>query len=497
MSASILAAAIQVNKTEAWVTIGLFFVLWVVVGAVLKRFVITEEDQLLAGRNVGDALGIMTVMAAWITTGTILGTSEMAWGFGIVGIIAIMLAGGPSMLLMGIFAPRIQALMPNGRTIGDFFRLRFDKKNYYLFLPMTVIWDIGFLMSLALGAGIVLETLFNIPYHQGVIVTIGVCIVYVALAQMVSVIANDWIQGMLVMLLVVVAMSYVMAKTGISNLFDAAKAKDSALVSFKNGPALLAAGALMMYGIGSVFMDNTWWSRVWAIRRPRRTFVIAGLGWMTIALLSGLSAFVAIYRHIEISQPNQVFPKVMLEFLPTGGALIALLVMYAAIASSVAAILWAVTSLVLVDGYKQFVNPNPSKRRLTTLGAVITVVLGIAVVGLVWNKPLTVQTLLVLFGIVTGAYIFPVTMGLYWRRTNEMGAFLGVAAAVAVGAFVYYGLDRAYLYQAVILSAVVGFVVILAFTLVRPREFDWRALRESRFEDEVPSAGAGEPVARR
>src|SRR5665647_2552468 len=73
MSASILAAAIQVNKTEAWVTIGLFFVLWVVVGAVLKRFVITEEDQLLAGRNVGDALGIMTVMAAWITTGTILG----------------------------------------------------------------------------------------------------------------------------------------------------------------------------------------------------------------------------------------------------------------------------------------------------------------------------------------------------------------------------------------------------------------------------------------
>lgn len=493
MPAGALLAQIDVSSTQAWVTIAIFFVVWVLVGAVLKRFVVTEEDQLLAGRNVGNALGILTVMAAWITTGTVLGTSEFAFGFGLLGIVAIMVAGGPSMLLMGVFAPRIQSLMPDGRTVGDFFRLRYDKKNYFLFLPMTLIWDIGFLMSLALGAGIVLETLFQIPYHQGVIVTMAVCVLYVALAQMVSVIANDWIQGMLVMTLIVGTMIYIFAQTNVSDMYDSVRAQNETLFSFKQGPGLLAAAALMMYGIGSVFMDNTWWSRVWAIRDVRRVFVISGLGWMTVALLSGLSAFVVYYRNVEINQPNEVFPKALLEYLPEAGAVVALLIIYAAIASSLAAILWAAASIVLVDGYKQFVNPNPGRRQLQLLGAVVTASLGVIVIVAVWSKPLTVQTLLVLFGVVTGSYIFPVTMGLYWKRTNENGAFWGVAAGVLAGGYIYYGVDRDYLFQAVIVSSLVSFLIIMAFTLLKPRSYDWRTLRVSTFDNERRDFSASVP----
>ena len=69
-------AQVEVSQTGAWLLILGFFCIWLLIGAFLKRRVVTEEDSLLAGRGVGDALGILTVMAAWITTGTILGTSR-------------------------------------------------------------------------------------------------------------------------------------------------------------------------------------------------------------------------------------------------------------------------------------------------------------------------------------------------------------------------------------------------------------------------------------
>jgi Na+/proline symporter len=482
-------AQVEVSQTGAWLIIIGFFVVWVLIGAVLKRRVVTEEDSLLAGRGVGDALGIMTVMAAWITTGTILGTSEFAFGFGIIGIVAIMAAGGPAMIYFAILARRIRILMPNGRTVGDFFRLRFDKKNYYLFLPMTLLWDVGFMLSLALGAGIVLETLFEIPYHLGVLATLSVCVVYVALAQMVSVIANDWLQGMLLLTMLVGITTYILTQTGVADLYTSTRGENEALVSFENGPGLLAVGALMMYGVGSVFMDNLWWSRAWAIRRPKKVFILAGLGWMTVALVSGVTAFVVFHEGIAINQPNEVFPKAMLEFLPTGGALAAVLIVYIAVASSLGAILWASASLILVDGYKQFVNPTPSKGQLQRVGVAVVLVLGVIVFFGVWSQPLTVQTLLVLFGVVTGSYLFPVTMGLYWGRTNRMGTFLGVIVGVATGVIMYYGISKDFLYQAVITSSLVSGAFVFAFTLIRPEHFDWRQLREAPVEEAVAATG--------
>jgi Na+/proline symporter len=485
-----------VSPVVAFLVIGAFFVVWIAVGALLKRFVLTEEDELLAGRNVGNALGILTVMAAWTTTGTILGTSEFGYTIGILGIFAIVLGGGAAMLFFALLAPRIQRLMPTGRTVGDFFRLRYDAKNYYLFLAATLVWDIGFMVSLGLGAGIVLETLFGIPYIVGVIATTAVCIVYVALAQMVSVIANDWVQGMLIMLLMVVVMTIVYANTGIGSIYQAvASSKQSGLLSLTNGAGYLSIAGIGIYGVSSVFIDNLWWSRAWAIRNVLKVFTVAGLGWMTIALLSGLTAYIVIFRGIPITQPDQVFPKTVQEFLPGAGAIIGLMIMYAAIASTFAAILWAAASLILVDVYKQFVNPNASQAQRQWMGAAIVIGLGVVVTLASIPKPLTVQTLLTLFGVVTGAYTFPVVMGLYWSRTSRLGAFVGVIVGIVVGFYLYFGVSQGLLFQSVIVSSALSSAIVLLFTLVRPETFSWARLRTVEFEGEnVPRAVSAAPV---
>ncbi|HCV57196.1 MAG TPA: urea transporter, partial [Synechococcales bacterium UBA12195] len=60
------------------------------------------------------------------------------------------------------FAPlalRIKDLMPSARTSGDFIRLRYGRAAWWVFMVITAIYTLGFLITQAMGAGILLEAL--------------------------------------------------------------------------------------------------------------------------------------------------------------------------------------------------------------------------------------------------------------------------------------------------------------------------------------------------
>ena len=75
-----------------------------------------------------------------------------------------------------------------------------------VFMVITALYTLGFLMTQAMGAGILLEALSGFDYRLGMVVVIGVSTIYTLYGGMRAVIGTDFIQSLLIMgLLVLVA----------------------------------------------------------------------------------------------------------------------------------------------------------------------------------------------------------------------------------------------------------------------------------------------------
>src|SRR3546814_13958996 len=108
------------------------------------------EGYMLAGRNVGLAFGMATVMASWVTSNTTMLAPQFALEFGVWGMLASS-TGSLGLLLFAPLAKRIRALMPNGYTSGDFIRLRYGTPTLILFLIISISYGFFWLINLDLA----------------------------------------------------------------------------------------------------------------------------------------------------------------------------------------------------------------------------------------------------------------------------------------------------------------------------------------------------------
>src|SRR5690606_21719214 len=116
------------------------------------------EDHAIAGRNIGLALGSATVAASWITSNTTMLAPQFALQLGIWGMLAYSTAAF-GLMLFAPLAVRIRKLMPTGYTSGDFFRLRYGRTAWGIFLVFTLFYSLTWLVSMAMAGGILLEAL--------------------------------------------------------------------------------------------------------------------------------------------------------------------------------------------------------------------------------------------------------------------------------------------------------------------------------------------------
>ncbi len=101
--------------------------------------------------------------------------------------------------------------------------------------------------------------------------------------------------------------------------------------------------------------------------------------------------------------------------------------------------------------------------------AVITVLL-------VWNQPASMYQLLHVAGSGVAATIWPIAFGIYNKHVNRTATLIAMLLSVGLGLVGYFTISS---YAAPIISAVVGFVVILVGTKIKPdNNFRWSDLNE-------------------
>ncbi|NP_001279596.1 sodium/glucose cotransporter 5 [Callorhinchus milii] len=216
----------------------------------------------------------------------------------------------------------------------------------------------------------------------------------------------------------------------------------------------------------------------------------------------------------EVGCSNIAFPKLVIELMPDGLRGLMIAVMMAALMSSLTSIFNSSSTLFTMDIWKK-IRSNANERELLLVGRIVTVIL--VAVSVVWIPILQNANsgqLYVYIQSVTSYLAPPVTavfiLAVFWKRTNETGAFWGLMVGLVVGLtrmileFVYPSprcgvpdprptiLKRVhYLHFAIILCILTALIIMTISLLTKPqnenqmKNVTWWTLSQERMQPEI------------
>jgi Na+/proline symporter len=461
-----------------WLILAIFSVLWIFLGWYWGRKAKVLDDFMLAGRRIGLALGVATAMATWVTSNTTMTAPQLTLQLGVWGMLGYSL-GSVGLMLFAPLTRRIKSLLPNGYTSGDFIRLRYGKWAWRLFLLISLVYAIGWLISLGMAGGVLINALTGIDYRFGMTVIITICVLYTLLGGLRAVIGTDFIQSVLIIGGVVALAILTVNKVGYTQMHDTLLQQRPELLDLLMPASIMFLFNNLLFGVGEIFHSNVWWSRAFAFRKEvgYKAYLIAGIFWVPIPIVAGFIAMAAPSLKLNIPAADMVGPMVAAHLLGFTGAVLVFIVVFSALASSLDSLLAATADLVLQDIYKGHLNPQATDMHLQRMAKLVILGLGLITWLLCLPRIATLASLLHFLGAFVASTIWPIIAGLYWPRANGKGAIVAMLGGIAVGMTAFFLIG---FYVAALISAAVSMLITLIFVKLSREEFDWQLLDEER-----------------
>ncbi len=469
--------AVLLSPTTGWILLGAFSVLWIALGIYWGRRNRNFEDHALAGRNVGLALGSATAAATWITSNTTMLAPQFALELGIWGMLAYSSAAF-GLILFAPMAKRIRTLMPNGYTSGDFFRLRYGRFAWGIFLVFTLFYSLTWLVSMAMAGGILLNALSGISYGWGMSVILAVCVIYTMRGGLSAVIGTDFIQSLIIIVGIVVVGFVVLQNVSVEQIHANLEATRPALIDVLFPAALMALFNNFLFGLGEVFHNNVWWSRAFAFREGvgGKAFLFGGLVWLPIPVAAGFVALASGALDIAVPSADMVGPLVIANVLGTAGAVAVFIIVFCSLASSIDSLLAATSDLLTEDVYRRLLRPDANVASLKKVAQWVTLALGLFTWAVCIPRIGTLATVLFFAGPLVGSMIWPIVTGLYWRRATTIGAIGGMVLGAGVGLIAYFAIGW---YVASLIGTAVSMIWVVGCAAISKTRFDWDQLKET------------------
>ncbi len=469
--------AVFLPVSTGFTLLAVFSVLWVGLGFYWGKIKNKSfDDHVLAGRSIGLALGAATAAATWITSNTTMLAPQFALQMGVWGMLAYSTASF-GLFLFAPLASRIRTLMPNGYSSGDFFRLRYGRVAWGIFMLFTLFYSLIWLVSMAMAGGILLHSLSGIPYVYGMSAILAVCVLYTLMGGLYAVIGTDFIQSLIIMVGIVTVGVAVLMHVDLETIHENLTQERPALLDVLFPAAIMAFFNNMLFGLGEVFHNNVWWSRAFAFRDGvgRKAFMLAGLIWFPIPIAAGFIALSGGVFDLAVASPDMIGPVVAAHVLGKAGAVAVFIVIFCSLASSIDSLLAATADLLTEDVYRKLLRPKTDPIKLKKAAQVVTLCLGLVTWLICLPRIGTLATVLFFAGPLVGSMIWPIVTGLYWKRATAFGAVTGMLAGTAAGLAAYAMIGW---YAAALVGTVVSMLCVLLVTWLRPGHFDWSRLQE-------------------
>ena len=396
------------------------------VGTFRSRRVKTGDDFLVAGRTLPARVLVFTLLATWVGSGSLFGGAGLGYR---VGFPALWQSAGAwaGIALVYFIAPRVRRIAQY--TVPDILELRYGPAARVLGTLTTVLAYTTIAAYQFRGGGRLLALIAPIDPDTGALITMVFCVVFTALAGMLSIAYLDVGNGMLMTFGVVMAVTFMVGESGGLAASLVALPADHVSVFGLLGPQASLALFLptMFLLLGEANMYQKFFSA-----RDERAARLAVVGWIvgtivveTLIDSTGVLA-AAIEPGLTEAQSEEIVIRVATDVLPGFMGVVLVCGAAAIIVSTANSFLLTPSTNLIRDVYQRFVDPHVTDRQVILYTRCIVVVLG----GLGYAAGGFFPTILAMAlwaYTMYGAGITPALLGaLLWRRATPLGGLSSI-----------------------------------------------------------------------
>jgi SSS family solute:Na+ symporter len=439
-----------------WISLIGYFSLMIAIGIyAMRTSTSSSEDYMLGGRSLSPKVAALSAGASDMSGWLLLGLPGALYISGLASAwIGIGLFVG-ALLNWILVAPRLREQTVhygNAITIPSFLANRFPTQALSLRTVSAIVIVIFFAVYTSSGlvaGGKLFESafagIFNFgglsDYAVGIIITLGVVLVYTVVGGFLAVSMTDFVQGCIMMLALVLMPVVVLFGDGGGGYAQATQTLneiDPTLLSWTEGLTFIGWLSAVTWGLG-YFGQPHIIVRFMAIRTLKDVPIARniGMGWMAISLIGAVSLGIfgrayAVRNGIDVADPETIFiilSDLLFHPLITGFLYAALL---AAVMSTISSQLLVSSSSLTEDFYRLFLRKEASDSECVNIGRVCVVLVGL-VAAVIASDPNSEVLGLVSnawagFGAAFGPLIL---LSLMWPRTNGAGAIAGLVVGAA------------------------------------------------------------------
>ncbi|TPW32386.1 sodium/proline symporter PutP [Martelella alba] len=491
-------------STGIWISLSIYFLLMLGIGFYAwRKSTSSSEEYILGGRQLSPAVAALSAgasdMSGWLLMGLpgalfVSGLAQSWIGIGLV-------IG--AFFNWVIVAPRLREQTErydNALTIPEFLSNRFPSRSTMLRTVSAVVIVVFFAVYTASGlvaGGKLFDTAFQDlvtikglnPYQVGILITMGIVLVYTLIGGFLAVSLTDFVQGCIMMVALVIMPIVVVIRAGGFGVSEARMLSvDPNFLSMIHGVTVIGWLSAVAWGLG-YFGQPHIIVRFMAVRSVKDVPAARNIGmaWMVISLLGAIGVGIfgrsfVVGNNITVADPETIFIILAHQlFIPliTGFLLAALL---AAVMSTISSQLLVSSSSLTEDFYRLFLRRHASEPELVNIGRFFVLLVAVLAAWIAWNPDSKVLGLVSHAWAGFGAAFGPlIILSLTWSRMSGWGAVAGlVVGAVTVGGWIALGFDQSFMGGAGVYEIIPGFIAafiaIWIVSLMTPSKDEFRPL---------------------
>ncbi len=405
-----------------------------------RRETHTMSGYFIAGKKLPPWVVAFSTNATGESGWLLLGLTGMGYA---VGAHAYWVVGGE---VMGISAAwllmsrRIKRMSDecDAITVPDILAARFNDHAHVLRSISTLIILVmvgAYVAAQMVAAGKAFSGFTNLSYNSSVLLGASIIIIYTLVGGYKAVAWTDLVQGILMLAgLIIVPIVAINAAGGWDAVTSALYAQDPGLLSMwgASGPGVVSIIAIVSFlaiGVGFIGMPQLMVRFMSA--RSEQSLVPAMMISITVILLFDIGAVTAgmagraLFPGLE--DPEGIFPLLATELFSPLIAGVLMVVVLAAIMSTVDSLLIMASSAVVRDFMQQIRGSAKSDHVLTNYGKVLTLVFGVIGVVFALNQtPVIFWFVLFAWNGLGAAFGPPLVCAVFFPKTNLKGAIAGM-----------------------------------------------------------------------
>jgi len=422
--------------------IAIFIYLFILTGIGLykSRQVKTQQDFAVAGRTLSPWIMVLTMLAVWIGTGSIVGNAEEAYRTGAAALI-IPFGTFMGMILLSFVATRARNIQAT--SVPEIIGSRFGPAARLLAV-IALIMAYMVIVSYQFNAGgAVIEVIsgYTVNKETATIIAASFIIVYTMLAGLKSLASMDIVTGTIITVSMLIAFPVLLIKAGGFAGMQAAYEAMGGRSSHMQFWGVYSPVQIINYLLPTFLLvmgDANQYQRIFASRNAKgakQAVIVLIFAALMIELLIIGSAWIAGSMTPDPENGKYILIYAARHHMPFALGLLFMITVVGIIISTADSFLLVPATTFINDVYSTYINPEASQKRVVFISRIL--VLGFGVIAYLVTHAFAETTgffkkALYAYTIYGSAVTPALVAAMFWKKATKTGAICSIVTGTVV-----------------------------------------------------------------